>query len=729
MSSLYILYITDDLFTPCLELIRSICEPTSRSKPHITVRGPVDRLRIDTNIPWKEDPPEIHIIGLASFFNEPKSRHLQNTIYLKCNFFKELFGIYYKPDYYPNVPHITVYDGQSREFANKLFQHISQHSWNFKFRPSSIQLKEKRLGTSKIKPEARSYSQNLIDLFKEITDKNLDYNYIVNLDDDEKLLLVEKIIIYLESHFQPKNITSNSDLETKQKQLQFQMQLFEKYHGGSEDQDLDKKRQQLGQFGTPPELAKEIVKVIRNLLPETNASIDFGDPAIGSGTFIYTINEIIGPEFINSAIGVEIDDDVALLTKERLSEMSKVKIINDDFFKVKLSPKRNLIISNPPYVRYQLIGKEQISKLIKRVQSELGIHASGYSSLYIYFILLSHNWMKKEAIAAWLIPSEFLEVGYGASVRKYLTEKVSLLRIHRYDPTDIQFERVLVTSIVVIFRNREPDLSDKTRITLGGTLDQPEQEIFVTNQTLRNKDKWTLPVLMQTETETPFLKLDDIFNIKRGIATGANSFFILKREEAIQIGIPDSCLRPILPNPQQLTRINTNGIITRDKDGYPILSPQLSVIDCELDETEIKRKYPSFWAYLDSAREKELLNRNLIRRRKPWYKQEKREPPIFLCTYMGRKIKNEGPFKFILNMSDAIATNQYLLLYPKENLSKLIIKNPELIFKIHELLNKLTKQSLINGGRVYGGGLYKMEPGELKKIDATIFNELIELQS
>jgi adenine-specific DNA-methyltransferase len=721
MSTLYLLYINDGLFTPCLELIRNVCEPDSKSRPHITVRGPVDRLYIDINRLAK-DFLEIHIFGLDKFFTELKNGQLQNTLYLKCDF-KELSSIYYKPDY-PGPPHITLYDGESRAFAEKLLECVSKYSWNYNFRLSTppILTEIKIVKRSpKVKTSERSYNLKLTKLFNTIAGKILEYNYLKSISDEERLYLVEQIINYLESSFNGNSDITTNLPDTKQKYLQ--KQLFEQYNGNSDI--LLEKRSLWGQFKTPPELANDIIKAIKSLLPKPKESIDFGDPAIGSGTFFSALEEVIGPEYIKSAIGIEIDPTIASLTQEYLSDHD-IKIINRDFFELEPQQKRNLIVSNPPYVRFQLIGREQITKLINRVQSELKIHVSGYSSSYIYFILLSHNWLKKGAISAWLIPSEFLEVQYGAALRKYLTENVSLIRIHRFSFNDIQFERVMVTSTLIIFKNIKPNVLNEVKITLGGTIDQPDEIILVRNQILINNNKWTSHFLTKSEQAVPSLKLGDIFNIKRGIATGANSFFILKREEAIRIGIPNHCLRAILPNPQELGRLGTECIIERDLDGYPLLSPQLSVIDCRLDEIEIKKIFPSFWEYLNSAREKDILGRYLIRNRKPWYKQEYRERPIFLCTYMGRNVKNLGPFRFVLNTSDAIATNQYLLLYPKVKLNNMIEKNPKLIFVIYQMLNKLSKESMINGGRVYAEGLYKIEPGELREIDATIFSELME---
>ena len=54
--------------------------------------------------------------------------------------------------------------------------------------------------------------------------------------------------------------------------------------------------------------------------------------------------------------------------------------------------------------------------------------------------------------------------------------------------------------------------------------------------------------LLEPTCWSSILTLGDLFSIKRGMATGANSFFILARSEAIRMGIPADSLHPILPS-------------------------------------------------------------------------------------------------------------------------------------------------------------------------------------
>jgi hypothetical protein len=81
---------------------------------------------------------------------------------------------------------------------------------------------------------------------------------------------------------------------------------------------------------------------------------------------------------------------------------------------------------------------------------------------------------------------------------------------------------------------------------------------------------------------------------------------------------------------------------------------------------------------------------------------------------MGREGTKSGRlFRFILNHSQATAANVYLMLYPKLSLEKVLKCNPELVKVVWQALNTISAETLTGEGRVYGGGLHKLEPSEL----------------
>ena len=179
--------------------------------------------------------------------------------------------------------------------------------------------------------------------------------------------------------------------------------------------------------------------------------------------------------------------------------------------------------------------------------------------------------------------------------------------------------------------------------------------------------------------------------------------------------LPPECFIPILPSPRYLTADE----IKADAQGRPLIDRPRYLLNCNLPEEVIKRQYPTLWTYLQTGVAAGIDQHYLCQHRTPWYSQEVRAPAPFLCTYMGRQDTGSGrPFRFILNHSQATAPNVYLLLYPKPNLALYLKHHPRRIKAVWQALNEIQMETLIGEGRVYGGGLHKLEPNELANAPA-----------
>ena len=474
-------------------------------------------------------------------------------------------------------------------------------------------------------------------------------------------------------------------------------------------------RRRLGQFSTPYELAKEIACYSLNLI--NRKDIKFLEPAFGTGVFYSALSELTnGSDAIISCDAYEIDCDYFNIAKQ-IWENENIDIQNQDFLSIREpEQKYNLLITNPPYVRHHYIDKRKKEELKKAVLKDLGIKISGLSGLYCYFMLLAHKWLEKDAVCGWLIPSEFMDVNYGTALKEYLLDKVHLIRIHRYNPSNCQFDDALVSSCVVWFRNESIKEDYDIVFSYGGTHDHPEKECVIKKSFAKQATKWTHIVNGNYEKEAEKIQTEDpvignYFEIKRGLATGDNDFFILSKEQIIGNDLDMRFFKPILPSPRNMKCDE----VLADDEGNPKIEQQLFLLDCDLSEEEIERDYPSLWEYLSRGLSS-TANKYLCRSRKKWYFQEKRKPTAFLCSYMGRGKENGMPFRFILNHSNAIASNSYLLLYPKENLVNLLKDDDYSYNKIWDALQSISVDDMESEGRVYGGGLKKIEPKELAKV-------------
>lgn len=474
-------------------------------------------------------------------------------------------------------------------------------------------------------------------------------------------------------------------------------------------------RNRMGQFATPTSLAHEILLHGTRLLP-ADAPINFLDPGIGTGSFYSALRSIVPEERIKSAMGFEIDPHYGVPAKRFWAE-SPLKVHLDDFTRAEpRQPGSNLLICNPPYVRHHHLDADTKAYLQCRTELACGVKINGLAGLYCYFVGLSHKWMAPCGIAGWLIPSEFMSVNYGWMLKNYFLEKVTLLQIHRYDPKDLQFSDALVSSAVVWIKNDPPPRDHAVVFTYGGTLAAPATVRKVLASDLVLEAKWTRYPKAEKATVRAQITLGDLFDIKRGIATGDNSFFIMDREQIKVRGLPFECFRPVLPS----SRYVPENEICADENGLPLLSKQLFLLDTRLPEDEIAVRFPKLKAYLDSGRrgDRPVASRYLCRSRRPWYAQESRPPAPIICTYMGRSKTDSKPFRFILNHCRATACNVYLMLYPKPSLARIASRNPSTIRMAWEYLNEIESDELLGHGRVYGGGLHKLEPKELRGFPA-----------
>jgi len=481
-------------------------------------------------------------------------------------------------------------------------------------------------------------------------------------------------------------------------------------------------RNKLGQFATPTVLAREVLSYGLSLMPK-GQRVRFLDPAIGTGSFYSALREMIGCRPLEVAKGYEVDPHYGEPARELWAD-SGLNIELSDFTQV--SPPSdgfNLLICNPPYVRHHHLSSDEKRRLQGVSKEAAGVKLSGLSGLYCHFLALSHRWMSADGVAGWLIPSEFMDVNYGRELKRYLLDEVTLLRIHRFDPNDVQFDDALVSSAVVWFKKSKPPVGHTVEFSYGGTHAQPVISRQIASFELAKESKWTRFPRQEVRAAVDTPILSDIFSIKRGIATGSNEFFILSREKIAELGLPMEFFRPILPSPRYVK----NDEIESDEQGNPILPQSLFLLNCCLPESEVKAKHPSLWRYLESGKE-EMGSRYLCKSRTIWYKQEDRRPTPFVCTYMGRSDSAAGrPFRFLLNHSRAVVANTYLMLYPKSHVAERLDGRPDLLRGVWEALNNIRPESLISEGRVYGGGLHKMEPKELAKVSAQDISTLLNL--
>jgi adenine-specific DNA methylase len=482
-----------------------------------------------------------------------------------------------------------------------------------------------------------------------------------------------------------------------------------------------KERNRLGQYSTPKELADSMVKASLDYIGRKN--IRFLDTSIGTGVFFSSLLHYIPEENITCSYGYEIDEHYATLSRSLWKE-TKLKYIQNNFLNVD-PPKHeeekfNLIISNPPYIRHQHIDNYIKNELNEKMKDRYGLSFSGLTGLYCYFLALSSAWLKNNGISVWLIPNELLDVNYGIYVKQFLLSRTKLFRIHKFAPDNSKFSDALVTSIVLFYTTGTT--SGNVRLTMGDNLSNPGFERIVDKDELNPDEKWSSYFYENHKKTITKRTLGDFFLVKRGIATGSNKHFILSKKQVLELKVPVNCIKPVLPS----TRYIKNNIIIMNNKGELDNIPGYFLLNITCPEAMLSNLPVELVAYLNNIYS-QIKDNYLIKKRSPWYKQEYRPDCPFLLTYMGRDKSN--PFRLLLNLTNATVTNGYLMLYPRFDWKNSEINNKGILKKIYNRLLNILKSDIISFGRVYGGGLYKIEPNELMKlpIDDLISDEIIAL--
>jgi len=109
----YVLYLPEIEASRYIDAIRFLANPEEKWRAHITVRGPYRRQINTAKLNERLAGNRIAVEGVGRFRNNG-----QQTVFLHCSG-THLKDVWHKGDY-PYNPHLTIYDGPSREIAGSL---------------------------------------------------------------------------------------------------------------------------------------------------------------------------------------------------------------------------------------------------------------------------------------------------------------------------------------------------------------------------------------------------------------------------------------------------------------------------------------------------------------------------------------------------------------------------------------------------------------------------------
>ena len=672
----------------------------------------------------------VHLQGIGTFPSPsevaPSRPPKKQTVFLLCASL-DLESLVYKPKYPDSVFHITIYDGPVSDFADQVAAVLREFDWDLEaVLPKQTRLT--RIATGSDAQRAASdpvhLSNQAAKLFQRLVGKPATVESLISLSEVERLELLRRVAERLHRKLGAPHVTEadedpvDESLDEAPQDEREQLPLF-----GVEEFDPSgsmhlppptrwarERAREESLFLTPPEIAREMLtEALRE--HDEDRPVDFGDPALGNGIFFATLMKILEPARLGSAIGVEIDPRRAATVRRKWGGPLQVR--RGDFIDHHPDELRSLVVANPPYLRFQKLDRDRTAHWAQMLGRELNLSINGRSDLFVYFVLSAHSWMQPNAVACWLLPTEFMENQYGAVLREYLTTKVELLRIHVYDRAAPQFDNAKVTSAIVLFRNRPPLPHNEVTLSTGASMVATTGTVARSVIELRDQSRWSVgslvhpkPHRIHSGTQT---SIGDLFRVRRGIATGANALFVIPTELVHALDIPREWRKPVVPRARTLD----SNVIETDADGTPLGITFRWLIDLDANWPEIEATAPQFAQYLREV-EAEVGERTLVRTRKPpFYRQEQIPPPPFLFSYMAPGAARGGRSRFFMNKSKAVILNNYLGLYPVGRLADGLDAGVVTHDRVMDALLEVEDVDLVEGGRTYSTGLVKVEPSEL----------------
>ena len=430
------------------------------------------------------------------------------------------------------------------------------------------------------------------------------------------------------------------------------------------------------------------------------------DPGVGSGALSIAASKHRRRGDARM-LGLDVDPLAVTMAKANrdLREIPDWELRRADFLLDVLEEQPDGVTCNPPYSRHHAIPVEVKARVHDGFEQRLGLKLSRLAGLHVLFLVRALEASAPGARLAFITPSDWLDVGYGRQVKEHLLDQAHIAALVFIEPEHLFFDGVLTTAVITLIEKGAP--RGKTRVLrLGKELPRPAQVVAavagrgklpVETVKLKAEAKWARPKARQSSG----VRIGDVARIRRGIATGANSFFVISEAERRKVGIDRKLLRPCLTSPKM---IEGQELTMEDLDALPDDVPRWLVGS---DDQRVEEEQTPLGRYLRRGRRAGIHRGYLTSRRRPWYSQEPRDECPILFSYFNR----DRP-RFIRNRAGAVALNNWLIIEPREG------QDADELWQL--LSGPNTYKRLLEQRRIYGSGLWKLEPSELENVRLTL---------
>ncbi len=327
-----------------------------------------------------------------------------------------------------------------------------------------------------------------------------------------------------------------------------------------EKQISARSRKEKGAHYTPEGLANFVAEQVAAQF-QPNCKLRVLDPAVGDGVLLRVLSEKLGTR--HHFDGFDIDAPALEQAEKYLNTALPRKAFElhhsdflarfsgsaNDLFQTTPAPEYDAAISNPPYVRTQVLGAASAQRLASV------FNRTGRIDLYFAFLACISLSLKPGGIAGVIVSNRFMTTKAGADVRAGLLRDFDILHIWDFGDTKL-FEAAVLPVVLVLRKKVSPgnsqDLPKFSTIYTTSTpaesvsqsifealkLDGPVEVSGVTYlvshgnlETRRPDDVWRLAneekdAWLETVGRNTYRTFGEIGKIRVGVKTTADNVFI-----------------------------------------------------------------------------------------------------------------------------------------------------------------------------------------------------------